>query len=568
MTNKMFVTSVLFKKLIIMLDKKHLLLSFLTAGLAWTASAQPARLQVIHNCADAAADSVDVYVNGSKLLDNFAFRTATPFINAPTGSVSIAIAPKNSTSVANAIYTVTPTLTPGQTYVAIAQGIVSSSGYTPAPQFQVNLYAMGKESAANGTTEVLVAHGSTDAPDVDVRSGTTVLVNDIAYGQFSSGYLALPTDDYTLEITNTGGTTTVASYAAPLQTLSMSGKAIVVVASGFLNPAANSNGPAFGLYAAPDTGGVLIRLPLSPRLQAIHNCADAAADSVDVYVNGDKLLDNFAFRTATPFVNAPYGPVTLQVAPKNSTSAANAIYTLNATLTPDETYVAIAEGIVSATGYTPAQPFKLNVFATAREKATAGTNTDLLVYHGCTDAPVVDIRVGNNVLVNDIAFGNYDNGYLNLPTSDYTINVTDASGATVVASYSAPLQTLGLQGQALTVLASGFLNRANNSNGPAFGLFAASAQGGALTALPQTSTSVKSLSAGTTARVYPNPAKNLLYLDGIQPGSDVSIIDFTGKLVQSGKAQKAMDIEHLQPGLYLLRYQAGDAVQSVKFVKE
>lgn len=551
-----------------MLDKRNLLASLLTAGLALSASAQPARLQVIHNCADAAADSVDVYVNGTKLLDNFAFRTATPFINAPTGSVSVAIAPKNSTSVANAIYTVTPTLTAGQTYVAIAQGIVSSTGYSPAPQFQVNLYTMGKESATNGTTEVLVAHGSTDAPAVDVRSGSNVLVNDIAYGQFSSGYLSLPTNDYTVDITNTTGSNTVASYAAPLQALSMSGKAIVVVASGFLNPAVNSNGVAFGLYAAPDTGGALIRLPFSPRIQAIHNCADAAADSVDVYLNGTKLLDNFAFRTATPFINAPYGAVTLQVAPKNSTSAANAIYTLNANLKPDSTYIAIAEGIVSTTGYTPAQQFKLNVFPAAREKAMQSTNADVLVYHGCTDAPVVDIRSGNNVLVNDIAFGSYNSNYLNLPINDYTINVTDASGATVVASYSAPLQTLGLQGQSITVLASGFLNRANNSNGAAFGLYAATAQGGTLTALPLIPTSVSRLDNNASIKVYPNPANNIIHLDGINTNGKISIIDFTGKLVQSVKAEKTIGIKNLQPGLYLLKYQQGDIVNSVKFVKE
>ena len=49
------------------------------------------------------------------------------------------------------------------------------------------------------------------------------------------------------------------------------------------------------------------------RMQVIHNSADKAAETVDVYLwNGDKnslvvKLDDFAFRTATPFVDVPAG---------------------------------------------------------------------------------------------------------------------------------------------------------------------------------------------------------------------------------------------------------------------
>ncbi|MFN3939117.1 MAG: hypothetical protein ACK4IY_00935, partial [Chitinophagales bacterium] len=56
--------------------------------------AQTARVQVIHNSADPAANRVDVYLNGSLLLNNFKFRTATPFIDAPAETpITISIAP-------------------------------------------------------------------------------------------------------------------------------------------------------------------------------------------------------------------------------------------------------------------------------------------------------------------------------------------------------------------------------------------------------------------------------------------------------------------------------------------
>lgn len=557
-----------------MLNRKLLLSSLLMMGTCYGAFAQTARVQVIHNCADAAGDSVDVYLNGTLLLDNFAFRTATRFIDAPAGQVALAVAPKNSTSAADAFYNVSPTLTASSTYVVVAEGIASPTGYNPAPGFALNVYPMGQEAAGSSTnTDVLVVHGSTDAPMVDVRAGSNVLVDDISYGEFSAGYLNLPTDDYTLAITNSAGTATVARYAAPLQTLNLAGQAIVVLASGFLNPANNSNGEGFGLYVALPNGSALVnplvKLPAPPRVQVIHNCADAAADSVDVYMNGRLLLDNFAFRTASGFVDADYGTVNLAVAPKSSTSVGDAIYDVDVTLNTDGRYIVTAEGLVSTTGYNPTKDFKLNVFAAAREvSATSGT-VDLLVHHGATDAPTVDVRSGSNVLVNDIAFGQYNSGYVSLPVSNYTVSITDASGANVVASYSAPLQTLNLQNKAITVLASGFLTPANNSNGPAFGLYAALPEGGALVALPPATVSVPFITGSDVLKLYPNPAKDELFIStstGIN--GRVTIADVTGRTIMTQDAAGKINIATLQPGLYIVKFQEGNNISTARFVKD
>ncbi|WP_298223116.1 DUF4397 domain-containing protein [Flavobacterium sp.] len=462
------------------------------------AFSQTARVQVIHNSADAAAEFVDVYLNGALLLDNFKFRTATPFIDAPAGDpIQIDIAPSNSTSVAQSIYNIAPTLTEGETYVVIANGIVSSTGYSPSQPFGLSVFAQGRESASNvANTDVLVNHGSTDAPTVDVVETSVpagTIVDDISFPNFSSNYLELPPANYTLEVRDATGTVVVATYAAPIATLSLQGKALTIVASGFLNPANNSNGPAFGLWVASASGGDLLPLPLvtpapTARVQVIHNSADAAAAFVDVYLNGTLLLDNFKFRTATPFIDAPAGiPIQIDIAPSTSTSVAQSIYNIAPTLTAGETYVVIANGIVSPTGYTPSQPFGLSVFAQGRETASNVANTDVLVNHGSTDAPTVDVvetSVPAGTIVDDISFPDFASNYLELPTANYTLDVRDATGTVVVATYAAPLATLSLQGQALTVVASGFLNPANNSNGPAFGLWVALASGGDLIPLP------------------------------------------------------------------------------------
>jgi hypothetical protein len=112
-----------------------------------------------------------------------------------------------------------------------------------------------------GNTDVLVHHGSPDAPTVDVvnQDGGAVLVDDISYTEFQ-GYLELPTDDYLIDITTSDGSTTVAGYQAYLAELGLADAAVTVFASGFLDPGANQDGPAFGLWVSLASGGALVEL--------------------------------------------------------------------------------------------------------------------------------------------------------------------------------------------------------------------------------------------------------------------------------------------------------------------
>ena len=151
------------------------------------------------------------------------------------------------------------------------------------------------------------------------------------------------------------------------------------------------------------------------KIQVIHNSADAAASTVDVYLNGGLAIDDFAFRTATPFIDVPAGvPIQVAIAPSTSTSVNDAIATFNYNLTVDEKYVIVANGIVSGTGYNPAIPFELHVFAGGRESATNSGNTDLLVCHGSTVAPTVSVwetGVGAGQLFNNFVYSEFE-GYL------------------------------------------------------------------------------------------------------------------------------------------------------------
>lgn len=301
-----------------------------------------------------------------------------------------------------------------------------------------------------------------------------------------------------------------------------------------------------------------------PKFQVIHNAADAALSTVDVYVttplSTEKAIEDVAFRTASPFKEgvANIG-ITIKIAPGNSTSVNEAFYEKALTLESGKTYIIIAEGINSSTGYTPAKPFELYIYETGRETASNSSNTDVLVHHGVTDAPTVDINnvTGgtSSVLVDNISYSEYNTSYLELPTSDYQINVSTADGATVLKTYSAPLATLGLTGQAITVVASGFLDPTVNSNGSAFGLWAATAAGGDLVELQEV-LSVDKFDFSVSS-VFPNPAANnfTISLDKFE-GINATIFDTYGRNVKSlnlTNTKTNVNVSNLASGLYFVQ---------------
>jgi len=544
-----------------------------------------ARLQVIHNSADAAAAEVDVWLNNTLLLDNFAFRSASPFIDAPAGvDFDVVIQPSNSVDTTNALARFTYNLTGGSKYVLVASGIVVPTGYNPATPFNIYVYDMGREFASNpANTDLLVFHGPTHEPVVDiveVRVGAGIIVNDIVYSEFE-GYLELPTLDFSLQVRDQTGTTTVAQFAAPLATLGLNGASAVVVASGFLDPANNNNGPDFAVFVALPTGGAMVELPSVPistaRVQVMHNSADAAAAEVDVWLNNTLLLDNFAFRSASPFIDAPAGvDFDVVIQPSNSVDTTNALARFTYNLTGGSKYILIANGIVIPTGYNPATPFNIYVYDLGREFAMESANTDVLVFHGSTDAPVVDVYetgVGAGLIIDNLAYSAFA-GYLELPTADYVLEVRDETGTVTVASYLAPLASLGLQGQSLSVVASGFLDPANNNNGAGFGLFAVLPTGGLFIPLVITSTEENVLNSAKIT-TYPNPVSDKLTVEfnsEVASAVNFQMYNSAGKLVRNGNTGTmanqgqnfTVDVSNLPSGLYILTLNDGKSKISSK----
>jgi hypothetical protein len=161
-------------------------------------------VQVIHY---SASPTVHVYIDGTLAVEDFMYRTATPALELGT-SFTVGIAPADGEIIAEFPFN----LMDGGEYVVVATGLLGNEN-TP-----FDLAATATTFGAdNGYVGLEVYHGSTDAPAIDVLANSSVLIQNLSYGEFS-GYVQVPAADYTIGIAPTG-TESIADFVAPLSGL-------------------------------------------------------------------------------------------------------------------------------------------------------------------------------------------------------------------------------------------------------------------------------------------------------------------------------------------------------------
>jgi hypothetical protein len=471
-----------------------LLVALLLSGVAGTPSTfAQARVQIIHNSPDPGASTVDIYVdNGTDpFVDDLNFRDATGYVDVPAGTREIDIAPGNSTGPGDAIYTQNLSVQDGETYVVIASGVLNPSQFEANPdgvnrEFELVVKSGARESATQaGEVQFFAAHGAPDAPTVDVRTndGSATLVDDLPF-KSTSGYVGVSPGVYTLDVTSADQSSTVATYEADLSGLG--GGTATVLASGFLTPGNDQNGPGFQLIAALADGTVVTFTPVA-RAQIIHNAPDPNASTVDIYVdNGaNPFVNDLSFRGATGFVNVPAGTREIDIAPGGSSGPGDAVATQNVTFETGSTYSVIASGELG-------NDFQLLAKADARElPASTDGDVEFFGVHGAPDAPQVDVQTndGSTTLLGGISYSGIQpasgNGYNAAPTGTYTLDVNVSSSGNTAATFEADLSGFG--DQAVTLLASGYLTPGDegfSTTPEGFGLIAVDASGNVVSFTP------------------------------------------------------------------------------------
>jgi len=557
--------------------------------MTFNAFGQNAKVQIIHNAADPDVRYVDIYLDNTLILDNFAFRDATAYLDVASGDHTIHIADSSSTSVSDAIADFNVSLTAGENYTVIANGVLTPGDYVPNPDGSIDisfdLYVDGSAmlTGTSGKISVRVFHGTTDAPAVTVHQGGSVIISSLAYGEFTD-YLDLDPQSYIFNILPANDPNTiVGSFSVDLTPFT--GESITLLASGFLDT--DNNGPA-GRLVPPFTliavfaDGTVVDLGAA-RAQIIHNAADPAAQLVDIYIDGTLAVDDFEFRKATSFIDIDSGVREVAIASSNSTSVKDAIATIPVMVNIHQTYVIIANGVIATSNFA-ANPdgknigFQLWAKADARESADDNSKVEFFVVHGVSDAPTVDVAVqGGSTLVNDAAYGDITD-YLAVDPASYILDVTTADGTTVVASFDADVSAL--TGESAVILASGFLDPASNQNGDEFGLLVALADGTTMTLPKSNGTPIEKTGMTLPTQFelignYPNPfnpSTNIQFDLPFSATITVDVFNMLGQKVMSFQPgtfsagtnqQLTLSAVDLNSGIYIYRLTAQSTNQSI-----
>jgi len=529
--------------------------------------AQVTRVQFINNCPEVGLPALDIYIDGNLLANDLFFRHSHPYADLPAGTpINIGIAENTSLVVADTFMNRTMTLNQANVYVIVIDGVKANTGYTPLQKVTMHVYNMGNEGAAINFTDALFINGCTDAGTMDIRTGLNTMANDLSYGDFSNNYYSLSsTGNYKFRATNATGSKTTHNFEADYSSFpSFSGKGVVIVGSGFMNPANNSNGEAFGLWVSLPTGGPMTELPLTTeaeqlsRIQLIHNSADTAVGKIDVYIDNQKVIDTLDFRHATEYADI-YAGVAMNVGIAKAGSGVQ-FYNQSITLDSGKAYVAVLNGIESDTNYKPLPPLKIDLSNIAKEEASAPTTTEILYMHGSTDGPLIDIRQADNTpLFTNLAYGDFSIGYGSIAQSSVPVIKVDTGNTNVhLEKYEIKITDWNLAGKTATVVCSGFIEPDSNSGGPAFGLWAALPEGGALRELP-VYTSVNNLE--TTAlniKLYPNPARNEVTFESTSAKNNILVTDVTGKVVMqlNNYTGHKIAVDKLNTGTYIFLLQS------------
>lgn len=209
-------------------------------------------VQFIHNAPDPAFATLDLYLDGVLAFDDFAFRTATPFGDAPAGvAFEAAIAPGDSDGPEDAFFTETYTLAPGTNYQFIAAG-VGEGDFEPNPDGEditftllVNDDAKLFSETDDELSDFNFVHGTPDASRIVVRTDDDmVLYDDIPYGGIADYQPIAPGTGLRVTPADRGGNEN--TFFPDLS--DRIDEAGTILASGFLDPMAQpGDAPSFGL---------------------------------------------------------------------------------------------------------------------------------------------------------------------------------------------------------------------------------------------------------------------------------------------------------------------------------
>jgi hypothetical protein len=463
------------------LRKLLFLVAFLGAAYA---SAQ--RVQIIHNAPDPALRAVDIWVNGGQrpVLSNFNFRQATPFLDLGalgiTGRVKIEIKPLNSGPQTSALLTKEIVLGREDTKYIIANGVANPRAFANPFGYNIAADLFAIDAAENaqqaGNYQFRLFHGVSDVPPVSVflNNATQPIAPLLRYGQ-ASNFISVPGEtENVLRVRIPGQNATIAQLE--LNTRGKSGRAGIVLASGFAFPDNNNNGP-FNVFFLVNPDGSTEIIPIQTAvIEILNNVSDPTVENLDFG------LRNLNLNIETKKPNNPYlstysGGIgvgnTWQVIAydkQGNVRASSAPFVAER----NGRYRFMINGVVNLSNFdlsVNGPAIHINFYSEeGTREAIDSDKVRLRVVHAAPDVPPVNIGVrelGVTPFTN-LAYGRATE-FVVLPVDDYLIDIALSQNPNASTAFALNLSEWG--GRSGIVFASGFANPSRNRDGAELGIY-------------------------------------------------------------------------------------------------
>jgi len=397
---------------------------------------EEATVRVAHLSPD--APNVDVYVDGDAILEDVPFRAVSEYLDLPAGSYEVTITAAGD-----------PDTVAFEDTLDVPEGdfTVAAIGELSEENQPFSLLVLEDDLSDPGDeARVRVVHASPDAPAVDVTIEETadVLVEDAAFGDAAT--VTVPEGEYTLEVrpaTEDNDGDVVATFDVAVA----EGSVYTAFAVGYLDPDSAPADEAFDLEITLDAGsGGEPAEDADASLRAAHMSPDAP--NVDVYVDGDAVLEDVPFRAVSDYLSLESGEYEVKITAAGDTDTV--VFDSDVPLESGMAYTAAAIGELSEEN----QPFEVALLED--DLSDPGEMARVRVVHASPDAPAVDVTVEEtgDVLVEDAAFG--DVATVEVPEGAYTLEIrpaTEDNDGDVVATFDVELSA----GWVYTAFAAGYL---------------------------------------------------------------------------------------------------------------
>ena len=433
-------------------------------GMTTTTEPEPGegRVRVAHMSPN--APNVDVYLNGDAVLEDVAFGAVSGYLAVPEGDHDVTITAAGDPD--TEVFSGTVTIAAETDYTIAATGELGDEADQP---FEPLVLEDDNADPGDDTVRLQAVHASPDAPAVDITAagGDVVLFDGVEYGQ--SGAVEVDAGTYTVQIrgdTDSNDGDVVAEYEVTLE----GGTVYTAFAAGYLTTDDEPANTPFNLLVTTPSGrgAAPEPEPADGRVRVAHMSPNAP--NVDVYLDGDAVLEDVAFGAVSNYLSVPAGDhdVTITAAGDPDTE----VFSGAVPVAAETDYTITASGEIGEDADQPFEPLIVEDDNSSLDDDTAR----LQAFHVSPDAPAVDITAasGDVVLFDGVEYGQA--GVVEVDAGTYTVEIrgdTESNDGDVVASYELTLES----GTVYSAFAAGYLTPDDEPGDQPFNLLVSTADG-------------------------------------------------------------------------------------------